>query len=142
MSAAWDQGAVYAQAPVRFPDGATMDVLDRLTGEAGGVLVAVTLSALATGTAQPVAQPEGGTYQSYPRREDFEVPVAWTARHAWNFMRAAEIFETPFAVLSGDRTIVAHRAVAYYPGIHNPESPLDTPTGLAIQFTDGVLVVT
>jgi methionyl-tRNA formyltransferase len=141
MSARIDEGAVYGRTEILFPDGAAMEELDGIAGGAGGEAAATVVTAIAAGLARPVPQPPGGSYQSYPRAEDFSLSTSWSARHAWNFMRAAESFGVPFTIRAGERTIVAHRAVAFRPGSRYREPVLDTPDGLAVQFTSGVVMV-
>jgi methionyl-tRNA formyltransferase len=138
----WDAGAIVAQSPLSFPDGATMDLLDQQTGTMGGNLLIELLAKMAMGMASATPQPTGGSYQSFPTLEDFVVPTTWTARHAWNFMRVAESFGTPFTIQGVNRTIVAHRAFDLQPGIIIPEPLLvNTSRGMAVQFQSGVLMV-
>jgi len=138
----WDAGAIYAQAPLTFPEGATMEMLDDVAGRLGGELVGEVVAKMAMGMALPTPQSSGGSYQSFPHAEDFRVSTTWTARHAWNFMRVAESFGTPFAIEDGERTIVAHRALAFRAGNIIPEpSFVNTPAGVAVHFQSGVVVV-
>lgn len=138
----WDAGAIHAQAPVVFPEGATMDELDGITGAMGGRLLIEVLAKMTMEVVQPIAQPSGGSYQSFPQAEDFVVPTHWEVSHAWNFMRAAESFGIPFTIQGQNHSFVAQRALHYQPDTIIPEPwSVSTPTGVAVQFSRGVLVV-
>lgn len=139
---AWDAGAIYGQARVVFPEGATMDELDALTGTIGGRVLIELLTRLTMGLAQPIVQPPGGSYHSFPQPEDFVVPTHWLASRAWNFMRVAESFGIPFTIRGQSHTFVAQRALHYQPDTIIPEPwSVSTPAGVAVQFSRGVLVV-
>lgn len=138
----WDAGDIYAQAPLAFIEGATMEQLDQQTGTVGGALLVSLLAEMAVGRAKPTPQPKGGSYQSFPTVAEFVVPTAWQARHAWNFMRAAESFGIPFTIQGKSGSIVAHRAIAFHPDTIIPEPLLfSTSPEVAVQFQSGALVV-
>lgn len=146
MTQEWDAGEIYSQSTISFPDGATMDELDHLTGSRGGSLLVEVINSRKNGMVCLKPQPPGGTYHSFPKSRDFTIPQTWTTLHAWNFMRVAESFGVPFRVVAHNAASnpmkVAHRAVAYHPNVIIPEPYfVSTHDGVAVQFSDGVLVV-
>ncbi len=144
MTHKWDAGNIYLQQALPLPDGATMEVLDTLTGTVGGNLLVQILQHKGAEKPQSFPQPPGGTYQTFPTGHDFSIPASWTGLHTWNFMRAAEAFGMPFTFRGdGDKPpIIANRAVAYHPHSIIPEpSWVIPPHGMTVHFSDGVLVV-
>lgn len=141
MSARLDEGDILAQAPVPLPEGATGEALDALMARAGGELLATTLDALETGSARATPQPAGGSYQSWPTADAFTLSPAWSARHAWNFMRGTRDWGQPyrFPLLTGP--LLVQQPLAYDPTATLPAPSLPTPDGLALRFSPGVLWV-
>ncbi len=138
----WDAGDLYAQSAVPFPNGADMETLDTITGAVGGALLVEVLTQMSAGAALPLPSLTDGSYHSYPHAQDFEIPTSWMALHAWNFMRAAESFRMPFRIQGQTDALTARRAVRYEPHIIIPEPwAVQNGEGIAVQFSDGVLVV-
>lgn len=109
MDERFDSGDMAAQSQVAIPDGATGPEADAVLGQAGTTLLLTVLEKLAAGTLQ--CRPQKGPSSRAPRPSisDFEIPVSWTARHAFNFMRGTEEWNQPYRVESaaGPLTVLA-----------------------------------
>lgn len=139
MSSQLDKGHILAQAPLPLPDGASGQALDAHAAQVGGQELSYVLDTLYSGTATPYPQATGGSYQSWPAQKDFIVPTNWTALHAWNFMRAAAEWHTPFTIqpLGQKQPLTVQRALEF-----NPSARLNAPLvyqedRIGVQFREG-----
>lgn len=150
MSKRLDEGDILAQAVYPLPDGATGQELDQLAAQKGAKLLNETIQRLPrhgllnhTIISQP--QPKGGHYDSWPTENAFRLPTRWSARHAYNFMQAANEWHTPFTIdfanrsLKLKRTLKLKRALGF-----SSSGTLGSPVmihhhDVAIQFTPGIL---
>ena len=139
MDETLDTGDIAAQIPLYLPDGITGPKADELCAKAGSELLVDVLKALATGHAPRTAQAGVDSVQPWPQATDFTLSTAWSARHAYNFMRGTAEWGQPYAVdVDGEQFLLA-TALAY-----NPRDSLDRPfvrdhDMVQIQFTPGVL---
>jgi len=112
MDEDFDTGPVLAQRAVGFPEGARSDELDALLAENGATLVG---ELVARGDVRETPQDEGqATGQGFPQEADLEVPVTWSARRAFSFLRGAEPWG-PFRVRAGSRVLVVAEALSWDP---------------------------
>ncbi len=139
MDGDFDTGALATQRTLALPDGVAGTVADRLCAQTGADLLGDVLQQLACGLLPRHAQPSGGSYQSWPTAADFRLHTAWSAQHAYNFMRGTAEWRQPYPVRVGDEEILLHSALAY-----EGEQTLAAPivrhaSTLLIQFQPGVL---
>jgi methionyl-tRNA formyltransferase len=82
-----DTGDILLQQTIDIPEGISSAALEQECSIAGAPLLVQAVRALAVGTASRTPQPvEGSSYYSWPRDEDFSVPVTRPARWAFNFI--------------------------------------------------------
>jgi methionyl-tRNA formyltransferase len=87
MDAKLDTGPLVAQESLEFADGLDQIMIERICGALGGRLLLQALSWLASGrTGRP--QPDSGSYHPWPSAADYALETSWSARRAFNFMRA------------------------------------------------------
>src|SRR5262249_11963542 len=134
-----DTGHIADQAPLYLPDGIPGPKADELCAKAGGELLVNVLKALTQCQAPRTPQPDGGSYQPWPQGDDFTLSTAWSARHAFNFMRGTAEWNQPYPIdVAGEQFLLA-TALNY-----SPRATLEQPFWLEdgtvhIQFTPGVL---
>jgi len=151
-----DTGDIVSQVEVSFPDGITGLEADRLTAEAGARLV---MEALAP--PHPLAsppdrtfpggrggglprrpQPEAGaSYQSRPSRSDLAIPISWTARRAFNFIRGAGEWG-PFEIVVGGGRFRVSEALTYSPDARLGQPYRREGGELWVEFEGGVVRMT
>lgn len=97
MNAGVDTGDIAAQAPVVLQDGLAWAEIERRCAEVGAQLLLDVCNRLEQRNVQPVVQ-AGGSYQPSPRNKDFTIPVTWTARRAFNFIRGTQAWGIPYSI--------------------------------------------
>jgi methionyl-tRNA formyltransferase len=129
MDEGLDTGPLVAQAQVVPPDDADADALDALLAARGAELV---LEALAASEISARPQPaDGASRDPWPSGRDLVVPVAWSARRAFRFVRGAKGYG-PFTIETGGARLQVRDAVAYAAG---------TRAGAAFERRAGLLCV-
>lgn len=81
------------------------------------------------------------SYQSYPVKSDFVVDTKWSAQHAYNFMKATEVFNQSYLCQIGVYRYLLDKAIGYD---NNDSLQVAKVTGnlLDIPFSSGVLTTT
>ncbi len=139
-----DAGDVVARRPVALPAGASGSEIDALLGEAAGDLALEALAAAAGGVALP-QEPQHqaiASTQGVPVPADFDVPVAWSARRAFDFLRGTAEWGRPYRILTGDRAWVTRTATACQPAAVLGRAWEREGSRLRVQFAPGVLEIT
>lgn len=134
-----DTGDIAMQAAVPLPDGVSEAAAERSLMLAGLDLLREVLADLAGGVAQRRPQLPGGSYFGFPNVGDFTLSVDWSARRAYNFMRATAGRGMPYPVEINGR--IERLAVADH---YEAELKLDRPSvrhgrNLVIRFNPGIL---
>ncbi len=112
-----DTGDILLQTAFEIPEGITSAALEQRCSEIGAPLLAQAVRALAAGTAARTPQPtEGSSYYSWPKDEDFGVPVTRPARWAYNFIRGVADWGGPLELLIGAERFSVRQALDYQPG--------------------------
>jgi methionyl-tRNA formyltransferase len=140
MVEAFDAGDIAAQKEVYLPDGVDWRSAERRCAETGGSLLVDVLDRLERGQIMRHPQPAQGSYQPMPTVDDFSISVAWSARHAFNFMRGTEVWGLPYRLLGIADPILLAEAMNWSmpggePGSVDVEGEL-----LRITFAEGTLV--
>ncbi|HLF89249.1 MAG TPA: formyltransferase family protein, partial [Anaerolineales bacterium] len=135
-----DTGDIVSQAEVRFPDGISLAHAETLTAQAGGDLICRAL-------AQPDQLPripqseQGASYHPRPTSDDLIIPTTWTARRAFNFLRAARDWG-PFEIVDQTRQRLRVReAVGLVESLGAANLPGPDKGETWVQFNDGLLRV-
>lgn len=139
MNATFDTGPIAAQTSLPWPDGATSADLDRLCAATGALLLSDLLGQLARGQRPQQPQPPGGSQQGWPTAEDFRLDLAWSARHAYNFMCGTDEWRQPYPLTVDGDELWLRCALAYTPAQQLGQPLVRNGTEVAIQFTPGVL---
>lgn len=88
MDEGGDTGDLLLQTPVPIPDSITGPELERACADAGAALLPAAVHGRAGGSLLPRPQPQdGATYAPRPEPRDLEIPLTWTARRAFHFIR-------------------------------------------------------
>lgn len=133
-----DAGDIVAQAEVPFADGLRRDALEARLAEAGGRLCAEALRSPPL-LGRPQADAEA-SYQGHPSPEALEVPTAWSARRAFNFMRGATEWG-PFSIVAPEARLSARDALSWRPEGGRPGAVRPVADGSEVGFSPGLLVV-
>jgi methionyl-tRNA formyltransferase len=112
-----DTGDILLQTAFEIPDGITSAALEQRCAEVGAPLLAQAVRARAAGTATRTPQLSvGSSYYSWPKDEDFSVPVKRSARWAYNFLRGVADWGGPLELLIGAERFPVRQALDYQPG--------------------------
>jgi methionyl-tRNA formyltransferase len=139
MDERFDAGDIAAQAEVELPDGVSGEEADTLLSEYGGECLVEVLRAIGNGTCVQRPQPAGGSYFPAPQDQDFVIDPAWSARHAFNFMRGTNEWGQLYPIGLTEQHFQLKQALFYA-----ADEILDQPYRLFgdqidIQFSPGVL---
>jgi len=98
----FDAGDVVVEKRMVADDGANYSDISQQLAVAGAELMLDMLSSISRGTLISNPQnPDVASYHPYPQQKDFEIEVRWSARHAYNFMSATQIFGYPYHYQAG-----------------------------------------
>lgn len=139
MDAGVDTGDIAAQAPVVLEDGLTWAEIERCCAEVGAQLLLDICNRLEQGNVQPVPQ-IGGSYQPSPRTEDFTIPLTWTARRAFNFIRATQAWGVPHTVDLNGEPIHLASVLGWTEDCAEPGTVLGQDGFVLIGMAEGTLV--
>jgi methionyl-tRNA formyltransferase len=111
-----DTGDILLQQAFEIPEGISSAALEQECATLGAPLMARAVRALASGTAARTPQPtEGSSYYSWPKDEDFSVPVARPARWAFNFIRGVADWAGPLELRINHERFPVRQALDYQP---------------------------
>ena len=141
MTAQLDAGPIIATRRMRTPDGLSAIEINTLLARLLCETLRPVLPAYPHDTPLTPQDPARASYQSYPQTADFTLDTDWSARRAFNFMRATECYGVPYpCVVRGRRRALRH-ALAY--SKHNDAALLPRRKDvLRVNFTPGTLVAT
>lgn len=142
LAAEIDAGPVVGQRALALRPGADEGTLARRLGHIGGGLALGLVHDVRADRA--AAQPQKAaqaSYQRAPRRRDFRVPVRWSARRAYTFMRGVQRRGHPFEIVAANRSVRVRAACGMAEGRRLSTLPWSRDGDhLAVQFADGVVV--
>lgn len=143
MSGQIDAGDIIEQARIAVPDGVTGEEMERRCAKLGGELLLRAVLGRATGTTIPVPQEtRPASYRGWPSERDFGIPIRWSARRAFNFIRGVSNWpRRPAIVVDGER-ITVHRVGGYEARALLPRPILSDGPDLLVRFSPGVLRLT
>lgn len=98
MDAEFDTGPLAEQRVVPLVDGISESDATAMMARSGGKLLVEVLDRVASGEIPYAKQKPGGSYQRWPRDEDFAISTTWPARRIYNFMRGAAVWGVPFTL--------------------------------------------
>ncbi len=134
-----DSGAIVAQEAMEIPDGIGYSDLEEQIAQLGGTLLVQSVWHVYNQDAILQKQDElNSNYHPFPSDDDFVVPVAeWSARHVYNFICGVESWESPIALLVGNKTIEIKKAISY------SLNPTDNnePEGIWVKCKQGSVLV-
>jgi len=111
-----DTGDILLQQAIEIPEGISSAALEQACANVGAPLLAQAVRALAAGTAVRTPQSlEGSSYYSWPKDEDFSVPVTRPARWAFNFLRGVADWNGPLELRIGAERFPVRRALDHQP---------------------------
>lgn len=134
-----DTGDIVLQSNLFIPDGLSSKEADELFAAQGTTLILEALSGLAGGRLAGHAQGAGASYYGRPSAEDFLIPTAWTAKRAFNFMRATAEWQMPYRIQGDGFELVVRSAIAFH-GQGDMDAPIVRQgTESWIAFKTGIL---
>lgn len=137
-----DAGDIVAQQRINVHDGAGYAEIAMQLAEAGATLLLHLLDKLAeNGLLSVKQQTEFVSYYPYPDKKDFEIEPSWTAQHAYNFMRATQVFGQHYTYQSGGVIYQLGTAVDYDSNRQLEAAEIND-SRLYIPCKDGVLITT
>ncbi len=141
-----DAGDIVKQQTVKLDEGMSFAQITLLLAHTGAELMLMLLSELSVQTSRYTLQRTGqdeqlASYYPYPEKRDFTVDTAWSARHAYNFMRATQAFGHVYQCKSGHDEFFLEQALGYdnNASLTAVEMQLNR---LYIPFDEGVLIAT
>ncbi len=143
MSGQIDAGDIIEQARIAVPDGVSGEEMERRCAMLGGELLLRALWRLAAGTAIPVPQEtRPASYRGWPSERDFDIPLQWSARRAFNFIRGVSNWpRRPAIVVDGER-IAVHWVSGYEARALLPRPTVLDGPDLLVGFSPGMLRLT
>lgn len=139
MDEGLDTGDIALQAPVILPEGLTGPEAEQILAEEGGKLLAEACRQLAAGNLPRHPQPATAAHDPFPEAEDFHIPLTWSARRAFIFMRGTAEWGRPYVFDGELRVATARRAVDYTSAGKIAAPVVRDGNDLWIQFSPGVL---
>lgn len=138
MDEGLDTGPIVCQERLTFADGLKQRTIEQQCGHSGGKLLLRALSMLASG-GEASPQPPGGSYLPWPKPADYILEPAWSARRAFNFMRASDGSGATYPLRMPGLNLKCVEALGY-----SPEGRQEFPVAISgltarIQFTPGIL---
>ena len=110
----YDAGDIVAQKKVVLDDGIDFLLINLALANTGGALMKTLLSDLSVDSlSERPQEAELVSYFPYPAKHDFVVDTAWSAQHAYNFMRATQVFGHPYLCQIGSHRYLLNEAVDY-----------------------------
>ena len=142
VSNAFDAGDIVKQEVVHLDDGADYLRVNQLLAETGAKLMLQLLADLVENklSARPQIA-ETSSYYPYPVEQDFAIDTAWSAQHAFNFMRASEAFGYAYRCQIGAHRYLLDKALDYDNNDYLPATQVQG-NQLNIPCNEGVLTVT
>ena len=110
----FDAGDIVAQKKVHLTDGDSYAEINHCLANTGATLVPLLLEDIVAHRLVDTPQDSSlASYESYPTAQDFIVDTAWSAQHAYNFMRATETYGQPYMCHLGNARYLLDKAVDY-----------------------------
>ncbi|MEJ7655205.1 MAG: formyltransferase family protein [Chloroflexia bacterium] len=142
MDAGLDTGPVIEQEGFATPEGMGGAELDRMCSELGGELLVRAVRSLCLNIAELQVQGSAGaSYEGWPCADDFVIPTTWSAKRAFNFVRAVDEWTTSPAIEIGAERILVRAALSYNPDELLPTAVVEVGVEVLVQFQPGVLRV-
>lgn len=113
MDADLDTGDIVNQVSLRFPDGVSGTEINQICARAGAQLLIKLLKSVARGQMTTRKQGGGASYFPWPKPTDFTLNTNWSAKRAFNFMRATAEWQMPYPLSLNDQTIILHQAISF-----------------------------
>ncbi len=135
-----DAGDIVKQKKIMLREGMSFEEINLLLAETGTELMLALLTDISAQVVRRTAQDRtGASYYPYPEKQDFTVDTAWSAQHAYNFMRATQAFGHVYHCKSGDDEFFLEKALDYdnNASLTAVEVQLNR---LYIPFDEGVLI--
>jgi methionyl-tRNA formyltransferase len=135
-----DTGDILLQRRIIYEPGISGHEAERVSGAAGGQLLAAAAQGLFQGKLDPYPQAVGGSYQGWPEASDFVLSSSWTVYRAFDFMRATEHWGFAYPIEIDGRTVELTRATSAVPGEYMPASWQVKEDTIVVRFSDGFLL--
>jgi methionyl-tRNA formyltransferase len=137
-----DTGDIVAQTTVSWPEGISGPALEQRCAEAGADLLLAAVRQLdRERTLARHPQPSTGvSYFPWPPADQLVVPTRWSARRAFNFLRAAHP-EWPLTIAAGKERYPIRVVIDYEPDRNLDQPYLLQGTELWVQFQPGIVRV-
>lgn len=141
-----DTGPIAAETSLTLADGLTGAEIDHRAAAVSADLLLTVLDALSNGKVEATPQTGEPSYQGLPKPADFSLDLSWTARRAFNFMRAAAHWNQPFLLkVENGKTLRLHQAVSWDSDLDRKgyrDGVVSRGETIEIRFDDGLLVAT
>jgi len=140
----FDEGTILRQKAVPLKDGMRGRAIDRLLANCAAQmlqsLIASQCIKLANNTHNHINNTHGNSgYYPMPRAKDFIIPLTWSARRAFNFMRATQEWNLPYPIEMNQQQFFLLRALAYAPMGRQSATYQIEDNIISIRFAEGLL---
>lgn len=114
MDSDFDQGPIFNQKAIDFPDGISHQQANLLLGKAGTELLDQFLTALsAKQVMETVQDNQKASYMSFPQAKDFFIDPNWSSRHIFNFICGTQNWGKLYVWQHQDQTLLIKEAISY-----------------------------
>ena len=134
-----DTGDIAAQAEVDLPDGLSGAEIDSTLSHYGAELLLTVLHQQKKNRLVRRAQPPGGSYYPTPQASDFVIDAAWSARHAFNFIRGTNEWQCTYPIELAGQHFTLKQALFYSQSEVLDQTYQRLGEQIDIQFSPGVL---
>jgi methionyl-tRNA formyltransferase len=139
MTDDFDAGPIIERMPVSFADGISMAEASRILARSGAVLVKNHINRILNKEKIEIIENIGGSYQHWPTLQEFCISTEWTARHAFNFIKATSHWKQEYKVNNSNYEISILDVISYNHEYQSEFIKMDSNIA-SIKMQDGVLV--
>ncbi|MBV7331247.1 hypothetical protein KFU94_24020 [Chloroflexi bacterium TSY] len=140
MDATFDTGDIAIQKAVYLKDGLRYQEVEQVHAEEGGQLLIELLGEIKKGNIPRTPQSTGGSYQSWPTQDDFEIRTEWSARRAYNFMRGTDNWNRFYRCKINGEVLLLTEALWFVKKGELPTSYVKKDGDYFIQCSPGILI--
>ncbi len=135
-----DAGPVVARRELAIADGANAEELSTRLATMGAELMWQALAQIARGSLHMTPQDEArASYFPAPRAEDFDIPIEWPARRAFNFVCGTRGWGRAYQIAAGGAVIRVIEALDWSADERLDAAYVQHGSEVRIRFTPGVL---
>lgn len=140
----FDRGKILLQQAVALKDGMRGRAIDRLLANCAAqmllsLITSQRIGAINNSHDNPINTHGNSDYYPMPKAKDFIIPLTWSARRAFNFIRATEEWNLPYPIEIDHQQFFLSHALAYTPAGRQSSAYQIEANIISIRFAKGLL---